>query len=154
MLTVTKLTHKFHMIMNNLLKKQNEDRRLAAIEADDDLEYARTYYTKDLAIMRTATEIEDIIFDYFCIVEMQFEAANQFFKKDPTFMQEKQKLREEVKATVDEEYGLDDTELLKTLDSETAKEHLAKIKAFTEKVITEFTAIDQSTGRRTIQMND
>ncbi len=73
---VTRYTHKYHMIMNNLLKKQNEDSRLAAIEINDDLEYARTYYSKDLNIMKTATEIEDIIFDYFGIVECQFEAAN------------------------------------------------------------------------------
>ena len=68
-LMVTRYTHKYHMIMNNLLKKQNEDSRLAAIEINDDLEYARVYYSKDLNIMRTATEIEDIIFDYFGIVE-------------------------------------------------------------------------------------
>ena len=60
--------------------------------------------------MKMATEVEDIIFDYFGIVEMQFEAANQFFKKDTQFQEAKQKLREEVKAQVDEEYGLDDSE--------------------------------------------
>ena len=153
-LMVTRYTHKYHMIMNNLLKKQNEDSRLAAIEINDDLEYARTYYSKDLNIMKTATEIEDIIFDYFGIVECQFEAANQCFKSDTTFTEDKTKLREEVKATVDEEYGLDDSEKLKTLDNASAQGYLTKIKAFTEKVIQEFTAVDQSTGRRVIQMND
>ena len=100
------------MIMNHVTKKQAEDRRLAAIEAEDDLDYARAFYSQDIVKMKVATEIEDIIFDYFGIVEMQFEASNNFFKKDVTFQQEKIRIQQEVKETVDEEYGLDDTEHL------------------------------------------
>ena len=88
-LRVTRFTHRYHMISNVLIKKQNEDARLAAIEADNDLEYARAFYSKDINTMRMATEIEDIIFDYFGIVEMQFEAANQFYKKDTKFQENK-----------------------------------------------------------------
>ena len=73
------------MIMNHITKKQAEDRRLAAIEAEDDLDYARAFYSQDIIKMKVATEIEDIIFDYFGIVEMQFEASNNFFKRDVTF---------------------------------------------------------------------
>ena len=98
--------------MNHVTKKQAEDRRLAAIEAEDDLDYARAFYSQDIVKMKVATEIEDIIFDYFGIVEMQFEASNNFFKRDVTFQQEKIKIQREVKETVDEEYGLDDTEHL------------------------------------------
>ena len=58
------------MIMNHITKKQAEDRRLAAIEAEDDLDYARAFYSQDIIKMKVATEIEDIIFDYFGIVEM------------------------------------------------------------------------------------
>ena len=100
------------MIMNHITKKQAEDRRLAAIEAEDDLDYARAFYSQDIVKMKVATEIEDIIFDYFGIVEMQFEASNNFFKRDVTFQQEKIRIQKEVKETVDEEYGLDDTEHL------------------------------------------
>ena len=61
--------------------------------------------------MRHATEIEDMIFDYFGIVEMQFEAANQFFRNSDTgFDEERLKLREETKAAVDKEFDIDDTE--------------------------------------------
>ena len=69
-LQVVRFTHKYHMIMNHVTKKQAEDRRLAAIEAEDDLDYARAFYSQDIVKMKVATEIEDIIFDYFGIVEM------------------------------------------------------------------------------------
>ena len=68
-LKVTRLTHKYHTIIHHLMKKQAEDRRLAAIEQDDDLEYTRAFYLQDIEKMRMATEIEDIIFDYFGIIE-------------------------------------------------------------------------------------
>ena len=68
-LKVTRLTHKYHTIIHHVMKKQAEDRRLAAIEAEDDLEYTRAFYLQDIQKMRMATEIEDIIFDYFGIIE-------------------------------------------------------------------------------------
>ncbi len=51
-------------MMHHTIKNQHEDRRLAAIEADDDLNYAKAFYELDLRKMKIATEIEDIIFDY------------------------------------------------------------------------------------------
>ena len=66
---MTRLTHKYHTIIHHVMKKQAEDRRLAAIEQEDDLEYTRAFYLQDIQKMRMATEIEDIIFDYFGIIE-------------------------------------------------------------------------------------
>ena len=36
-LKVVRITHKYHLTIGHMLKKQYEDKRLAAIEADDDI---------------------------------------------------------------------------------------------------------------------
>jgi len=94
---------------------------LAAIEQSNDLNYAKAFYEKDLRKMKIATEIEDIIFDYFGIVEMQFEAANNFFKDAPGFKEDKENLKEKVSKEVDSEYGVsDESEQYKALVAEKA----------------------------------
>ena len=140
--------------MHHITKKQAEDRRLAAIEAEDDLDYARAFYSQDIIKMKVATEIEDIIFDYFGIMEIQFEASNNFFKKDVTFQQEKIRIQREVKETVDEEYGLDDTEHLSKLTKKQSERHMERIRTFTADVVAKFTTIDPRTGQKMISMND
>jgi len=114
-LKVNELTHKFHTMMHHTIKNQHEDRRLAAIEAKDDLNYAKAFYELDLRKMKISTEIEDIIFDYFGIIEMQFEAANNFFKDDPGFQVAKTNLHAKITVDVAKEFGLDDSEVFKTL---------------------------------------
>lgn len=91
-LKVTRLTHKYHSIIYHVMKKQAEDRRLAAIEAQDDVEYTRAFYMQDIEKMRTATEVEDMIFDHFGIIETQFEAASNHFKEEPSFIADKLKI--------------------------------------------------------------
>ena len=54
--------------------------------------------------MRMVTEIEDIIFDYFGIIETQYEAAGNHFKTDPTFLTDKDKIAEDIKKLMLEEY--------------------------------------------------
>ena len=105
-LKIVKFTHKYHSVIHHLMTKQAEDKRLAAIEADDDLDYAKAFYSQDILKMKTATEIEDIIFDHFSIIETQFEAASNFFKEDPTFGAAKTKIQEEVKQMMKEEYDI------------------------------------------------
>lgn len=58
------------------------DRRLAALEQDDDLEYAKAFYESDYRKLVVATEVEDIIFDHFGVVEMQYQASKNFHNED------------------------------------------------------------------------
>ena len=85
-LKVIRLTHKYHIIVHHVMTKQAEDKRLAAVEEDDLESYAKAYYTQDRLKMKISTEVEDIIFDHFCIIEQQFEAANNVFKSDAGFV--------------------------------------------------------------------
>ena len=105
-LKIVRFTHRYHSIIHHLMTKQAEDKRLAAIEADDDLDYAKAFYSQDILKMKTATEIEDIIFDHFGIIETQFEASSNFLKDDATFAAAKTKIQEEVKKMMSEEYGI------------------------------------------------
>ena len=68
-LKVTRITHKYHTILAHMIKKQHEDRRLAAIEQGDELNYAKAFYEESIRKMRFAVHIEDIIFDYFGLIE-------------------------------------------------------------------------------------
>ena len=91
-LRITRLSQKYHTLIHHVMKKQAEDRRMQAIEENDDLEYSRAFYLQDIQKMRMATEIEDIIFDYFGIIETQYEASTNHFKPDVTFLAEKDKI--------------------------------------------------------------
>ena len=124
-LKVTRLTHKYHTIIHHAMKKQAEDRRLAAIEQEDELEYTRAFYLQDIEKMRMATEIEDIIFDYFGIIETQYEAATNHFKEEASFQADKLKIQAEIKQYMQDEYDVpvDDTEKLKKLTKEQAEEY-------------------------------
>ena len=70
MLKVIRLTQKYISILARLLAKQNEDRRLAAIEENDDTEYSMTFFSKDMTINKSEVEVQDIIFDYFGITDV------------------------------------------------------------------------------------
>lgn len=83
--------------------------------------------------MKTATEIEDSIFDHFGIVETQFDAANNCFKTDPIFQTLKIKVQEEIKQHMIDEYelGKDEEEKAKKLTKELATQHMQIIRSFT-----------------------
>lgn len=132
-LKVTRLTHKYHTIIYHVMKKQAEDRRLAAIEAQDEVEYTRAFYMQDLEKMRTATEVEDMIFDHFGIIETQFEAASNHFKEEASFIAEKLKIQDEIKQLMQDEYEIstDDAEKIKNLTKEKAEEYMARIRSYT-----------------------
>eukprot|EP00354_Favella_ehrenbergii_P001622 CAMPEP_0170461168 /NCGR_PEP_ID=MMETSP0123-20130129/7189_1 /TAXON_ID=182087 /ORGANISM="Favella ehrenbergii, Strain Fehren 1" /LENGTH=200 /DNA_ID=CAMNT_0010726149 /DNA_START=68 /DNA_END=670 /DNA_ORIENTATION=+ len=108
-LRVTRIVHKYHLLIGNLLNKQFEDKRLAAIESSDDIDYSRAYFGKNISNMRQALNIEDIIFDHFGIMEAQFEASNSYHRStDKTFEDDIKKIRADLKEQVEEELGLND----------------------------------------------
>lgn len=113
------------------MKKQAEDRRLAAIEAQDDAEYARAFYRQDIDKMRTALEVEDMIYDYFGIVKAQFEATGNHFKEEASYVAETLRIHQDVTKLMQDEYGVpsDDSEKLKALPKERVVEYLQRIRS-------------------------
>lgn len=47
-LKIVRITHKYHLTIGHLLKKQNEDRRLASLVTKDDIEYSRVFFSKSI----------------------------------------------------------------------------------------------------------
>lgn len=141
-LRMTRITHKYHTILHHMIKKQHEDRRLAAIEEGDELNYGKAYYEESIRKMRFATQLEDIIFDYFGLVEAQFLSANNVHKEEPEFLSAKVKVQEDIRKEVDEEYGLDESEKLTKLTLGEAQRHMEKIHLFNDKVIAAFSEIN------------
>lgn len=54
-LKMTRITHKYHTILHHIIKNQHEDRRLAAIEQGNELDYGKAYYEESIRKMRFAT---------------------------------------------------------------------------------------------------
>ena len=50
--------------------------------------------------------MEDMIFDYFGIIEPQYEASTNSFNNDPTFKAQKTKIVDEVKEYMKNEYDV------------------------------------------------
>lgn len=70
-----KISHKYLHMGHLIIEQQQEDRRLAALESNDDAAYAKAFYEKESRIQKIACETEDILFDHFGIIECQFEAS-------------------------------------------------------------------------------
>ena len=155
-LKVTRFIHKYHLIVGHMLTKQFEDKRLAAIEADDDIEYSRAFFGKNISQMRQALNIEDLIFDYFGIMEAQFEASNQYHKAADAenYTEAIKKLRDELTKQVEEEFQLQNEKALSTLTREKTTELKEKIRDFTTKVIRQASVVDQASGQQIIQLGD
>ena len=68
MLELTEICNKYQLLASTMIKNQQGARRLAALDAEDDEAYMKAYREKDKRALKLATEIEDIIFDYFGII--------------------------------------------------------------------------------------
>ena len=89
MKTLTYICNKYQLIASSLIKNQSQQRRYTALEAKNDQAYAKAFKEKDGRSLKLATEIEDTVFDYFGIIQLQWEASNRKLKDDPVYMAEK-----------------------------------------------------------------
>ena len=129
---------------------------MAAIEADDDIEYSRAFFGRNISQMRQALNIEDLIFDYFGIMESQFEASNQYHKATnaESYNEAIKTLRDELTKQVEEEFQVHNDKALNTLTREKTTELKEKIRDFTTKVIRQASVVDQQSGQQIIQLGD
>lgn len=105
-----------------------------------------------------ATEIEDMIFDYFGIIETQFEAATNHFKEEASFQADKLKIQQEIKQHMQDEYDvpIDDSEnkKLKELTKEKAEEYIRRIRQYTQEVMRKLGTFDPSSGQIMVNPQD
>ena len=66
------------------------------MEASNDEAYEKAFREKDARSLKLATEVEDTVFDYFGIIQLQWEASNRKLKDDPVYMAEKAQMQEEL----------------------------------------------------------
>ena len=93
---LTYICNKYQLIASTLIKNQSQQRRYTALEANNDEAYEKAFREKDARSLKLATEIEDTVFDYFGIIQLQWEASNRKLKDDPVYMAEKSQMQEEL----------------------------------------------------------
>ena len=86
---LTYICNKYQLIASTLIKNQSQQRRYTALEAKNDEAYEKAFREKDGRSLKLATEVEDTVFDYFGIIQLQWEASNRKLKDDPVYMAEK-----------------------------------------------------------------
>ena len=70
MLMLNKTSHKYQLLAQQIVKNQQEYRRHQALQTKDDFAYLQAVQETTGRKIKVATEIEDNIFDYFCIISI------------------------------------------------------------------------------------
>ena len=92
MVKINQMSYKYQIIATKVVQKQQEDRRFQALSASNHMDYAKAFYELEPRRLKMATEIEDIIFDYFGIIEMQYEASARNLRFDMEYQVDKIKM--------------------------------------------------------------
>ena len=79
--------------------------------------------------IKVATDIEDLIFDYFCIISVQYELSNKKLEDDEDYMRQRRIQQEEIRAEFLQ------TNEKKELDMQTATQLAKRINEFTTKIL-------------------
>lgn len=150
---LTLICNKYQLIASTMIKNQARQRRHAALDSGNDAAYAKAFREKEARAIKLATEIEDIAFDYFGIIQLQWEASNRKLREDAVYQAEKAKMQEELT----KEYATD-------LDHENANEKgeeltpekaeaLGKaVSEFTMRVMQGAAEMDPATGRKVLRL--
>ena len=82
MLKMTEVSHKYQLRAQILIKDQQTARRHAALKANDNFAYICAKSETEGRKLKLAMELEDLVFDYFGIISMQFEISNRQLDRD------------------------------------------------------------------------
>ena len=150
---LTFICNKYQLIASTMIKNQQQQRRFAALESGNDEAYAKAFRAKDGRGTKFATEIEDIVFDYFGIIQLQWEASNRKLKDDPVYQAEKAKMQEELTKEFATDLDAETTnEKGEELTPQKGEELGAKISEFTMRVMRNMAQADPATGRTVIKI--
>ena len=61
---------------SQLIKEQQDARRYAAIKINDNTAFGRAIVDAEVRRVELAVQVEDMVFDYFGIIAVQYEMAN------------------------------------------------------------------------------
>lgn len=109
-----------------MIRNQQNERRYAAIRKDDHEAYVRALTETQARSIKIATDIEDIIFDHFGIITVQYEIAQKRLEEDKEYQNTLIRERQEMQ----QEYAQAPNANAEPLTDEKAKELNDKIKKF------------------------
>ena len=82
MLKLSQISHKYQIIAQQLINNQQECRRHTALNNNDEFLYAKAMTEAEGRKIKIAMDVEDIIFDYFGIITVQYEISNRQLDRD------------------------------------------------------------------------
>lgn len=90
MLKLNKVSHKFQLLAQQIIRNQQEARRHQAINANDHYLFVKAVQETNGRQVKIAVDVEDIVFDYFGIISVQYELANKRLEDDADYIRMKQ----------------------------------------------------------------
>ena len=126
-----------------------QNRRFAALEAGDNVEFAKIYYLTEPRKMKIAVTIEETIFDYFGIIAMQYEFSSTKLNTDMDYQVQKLKQQNELARDFVEK-----EEPEQELTPEKAAEMGKRISGFTVKLMQELQQTDPKSGKKVLNLED
>jgi hypothetical protein len=97
---VNDVSQKYQLTAHQLIKDQQDRRRYKALETQDNVLYSKAFYETEMRKVDLAVQIEDMIFDYFGIIAIQYEMSNEALKRDMQFQVDKMKRQAELASQV------------------------------------------------------
>ena len=82
MLKLSQISHKYQIIAQQLINNQQECRRHTALNNNNEFLYAKAMTEAQGRKIKIAMDVEDIIFDYFGIITVQYEISNRQLDRD------------------------------------------------------------------------
>mmetsp|Transcript_27961 Transcript_27961/g.20943 ORF Transcript_27961/g.20943 Transcript_27961/m.20943 type:complete len:121 (+) Transcript_27961:207-569(+) len=85
-LTLTyKLIYKYQVIAKEIVKEDCFIERLNALREKDDVTYSQIIAEEEKKATEASLAIKDIVFDYFNIINKQFEITTEFYRKEEDY---------------------------------------------------------------------
>lgn len=146
MLKLTEISHKYQLMAQLMVKNQQEARRHEALRNKDSFSWLKANAATEGRKMKLAMEIEDITFDYFGIISMQYEISNRQLDRDMDYQVTKLKMQSEISRTFNPPAETEGLTLEKA-------EPLAKrIQDFTMEIMQGMAKVDPQSGKKYMDM--
>jgi len=100
MVMIYRLLYTYEQIAKQLAQEEHFEKRVRLLQEGKGQEYRAMLETKNDVEMMAVREVKEMIFDYFNIIQKEFELSYEKYKED----EEYQKKNDEIKDFVDSEY--------------------------------------------------
>merc|ERR1711957_1012376 len=139
---INTITVKYQLGASQMIKEQQDARRYAAVKINDTTAFGRALMEGEVRRVELAVQVEDMVFDYFGIIAVQYEMANGEYGKDVKFQTDKLVTQNKLAKEIIKTNAKDDT-----LTDDQVKELSKRISEFTMTLMKGLGTTDPKTGK-------